>query len=102
MFCLVTAANLSQTYLVEVYQARGDATLVVLNGCKNFASFAISYAVVPWTTAAGYAQPFGVLAAIVFAAHIPVFVVYWKGRQIREWSGKIWVSARPTHHGDDF
>ncbi|KAK0758173.1 hypothetical protein N5P37_009474 [Trichoderma harzianum] len=102
MFCFVTANNLTQTYLVDIYEARADATLVVLNGFKNFAAFGISYAVVPWNTSAGYAEPFGVLAALVFVAHIPIFIFWWRGKEIREWSAKHWKEAKPSHHGDAF
>lgn len=102
MFGFVAANSITQTYLVDIYEARADATLVVQNGFKNFATFGISYAVIPWTQAKGYAEPFGVLGALVFAGHIPLFVLWWKGRQIREWSGKIWKEARPSHHGDAF
>ena len=102
MFAFLVAANLTATYLIDVYIARADASLVILNGFKNFAAFGISYAIIPWNTASGYAIPFGVLAVLVFLAHVPVFVLWWKGPQIREWSGKIWKEARPSHHGDTF
>ena len=102
MFAFVTANSLVQTYLVDIYEARADATLVILNGFKNLAAFGISYAIVPWNMSAGYAIPFGVLAAIVFTAHFPVFIMWWKGEQIRAWSATIWDEAKPSHHGDTF
>ena len=101
-FAFLVAVNLTQMYLIDVYEARADATLVIQNGLKNLAAFGISYAIVPWNTAQGYEVPFGVLAALVFLAHVPIFVFWWKGPQIREWSGKIWKEARPSHHGDSF
>jgi hypothetical protein len=102
MFSFITANALTQTYLIDIYEARGDCVLVIVNGFKNFAAFGISYAIVPWNTSAGFGEPFGVLAALVLVAHIPIFILWWKGAQIREWSGKIWKSARPSHHGDAF
>jgi hypothetical protein len=102
MFSFLVACNLTQTYLMDVYIARADAALVIQNGFKNIAAFGISYAIVPWNNASGYAIPFGVLAVIVFLAHVPVFVLWKKGPEIRGWSGKMWEAARPSQHGDSF
>ncbi len=102
MFSFAVSANVAQTYLVDVYLARADAALVIVNGFKPWASFGLSYALVPWNTASGYAIPFGVLAVIAFSAYIPLAIFWWKGVQIRAWTEKIWKDARPTHHGDAF
>lgn len=102
MFTFLVAATLTQTYLVDVYIARADATLVIMNGLKNFAAFGISYAVVPWNTKSGYSISFGVLAIISVVAHLPILIFWWRGARIRAWSEKVWKEARPTHHGDCF
>jgi hypothetical protein len=102
MFCFSCSIAFVQLYIVDVYVARADAALMIMNGVKNVAAFAISYGVVPWNTSAGYAVPFGVLAVLVVVAHVPVLALLWKGQQIREWSAKHFEDAKPTYHGDSF
>ena len=85
-----------------MYLARGDATLVVVNGFKNVAAFGISYAIIPWNTSAGYAVPFGVLAAIIAVAHMLMAALWWKGKTIRAWTARKYDDAKETHHGEAF
>ena len=102
LFGFSCAGSIAFTYLVDVYLARGDATLVVLNGFKNFVAFGITYAIIPWDAKSGYAIPYIVLGAVVFAAHVIIMGLWWKGEAIRAWTADRYVEARGTHHGDAF
>jgi hypothetical protein len=79
-----------------------DTVMVIYNGMKNLAAFGISYAIVPWNTSAGYSVPFGVLAVVLFVAHLLMLVVYLKGEALRRWTAQRFVTARTSHHGDAF
>jgi hypothetical protein len=98
----VTANSISFAYLLDVYEARTDAVMVIFHGVKNLAAFGITFAIVPWVTASGYAVPFGVLAALLVVAHLLLFSMYWVGPYLRNWSMQRFETARPTHHGDVF
>ena len=102
LFGFITATSIATAYLVDVYLARSDAVLVILNGLKNFAAFGISYAIIPWNMGSGYAIPFGTLAAILGASHGIMLLLWWKGEDIRAWTAKRFVEARATHHGEVF
>ncbi|KAF7548686.1 hypothetical protein G7046_g8592 [Stylonectria norvegica] len=78
-FLAVVAGNIIYTYMAETYLQHADSALVMLNALKNFAAFGIVYAVTPWNTHSGYTAAFGCLAAILFVAHIPVVLLYYKG-----------------------
>jgi hypothetical protein len=102
LFGFICANSLTFAYLVDVYLARADATLVIVNGFKNVAAFSISYAIIPWNTSSGYAVPFGVLGVIVFLAHVLIALLWWKGEAIRAWTAKRYDEAKETHHGEVF
>ena len=102
LFGFICASSLSLAYLVDIYLARADAAFVIVNGLKNVAAFGISYAIIPWNMSAGYAVPFGALAAVVFAAHSIILVLWWKGAAIRRWTAVRFVDAQETHHGETF
>ncbi|RFU27153.1 hypothetical protein B7463_g9177, partial [Scytalidium lignicola] len=101
-FGFVTANSISFAYLLDVYEARTDAVMVIFHSVKNFAAFGITFAIVPWITASGYAVPFGVLTSILVFAHLLLFSMYWLGPYLRSWSMRKFKTARPTHHGDIF
>ena len=102
LFGFVCANSIIYAYFLDIYEARTDAVLVILNGTKNIAAFGITYAVIPWNLTAGYTVPFVVMAAILVFAHLLIVVLFFKGTSIRAWSAKQFVSARITHHGDAF
>ena len=102
LFGFTSAYSLSYAYLIDIYLARADATLVIVNGFKNLAAFGISYAIIPWNTNAGYTVPFVVLGCLCFAFHLLILLLWWKGETIRAWSASRFVEARETHHGDHF
>ena len=102
LFGFSCAGSIAFTYLVDVYLARGDATLVILNGFKNFVAFGITYAIIPWDAKSGYAIPYSVLGAIIFLAHVIIMGLWWKGAAIRAWTAERYVEARGTHHGEAF
>jgi len=79
-----------------------DTVMVIFNGMKNCAAFGISYAIVPWNTSAGYSIPFGVLAVILFVAHLLMLINYLKGADLRRWAAERFETARESHHGDAF
>lgn len=101
-FCFICSLSISFSYLLDVYEARMDSVMVIYNGMKNLASFGISYAIVPWNTSAGYSVPFGVLAAVLFVAHLLMALCYFKGEAMRRWAANRFETARSTHHGDAF
>lgn len=102
LFGFICANSITFAYLVDVYLARGDATLVVVNGFKNLAAFAISYAIIPWNTNSGYTIPFGVLGAIIGGIHLLMLLLWWKGQAIRKWTARKYKEAEETHHGETF
>lgn len=79
-----------------------DMVMVIYNGMKNLAAFGISYAIVPWNTSAGYSVPFGVMAVILFMAHLLMVLNYFKGEALRSWTAGRFKTAKVTHHGDAF
>lgn len=101
-FEIVVCGNIMYTYLVDTYIERADTALVLLNGLKNLSAFVLVYAVNPWNTSSGYAVAFGCLAAIVFACHLPMLLLYIKGRSIRAWQLRRFESARSKAHGEGF
>ena len=94
--------GIGYAYLLDVYEARTDAVLVMFHGVKNFAGFGITYAVFPWTAASGFTIPFVVLAMILLAGHIPMAVLYFIGPAVRKWTAAKFVTGRPSKHGDAF
>lgn len=78
-FSAVVAGNITYTYMAETYLEHADSALVMLNALKNLAAFGIVYAVTPWNTHSGYAVAFGCLAVVLFTAHAPVLLLYYKG-----------------------
>lgn len=101
LFSFTSAAAILFAYLLDVYEARLDTVMVVFNGVKNIAAFAISYAVVPWN-AGGFTVPFVVLGVLMFVAHLIVLVMWWQGRALRQWTAERFVTGKETHHGDAF
>lgn len=101
LFSFTSSAAILFAYLLDVYEARLDTVMVVFNGIKNIATFAISYAVVPWNSK-GFTEPFVVLAVLLFVAHFLVLAMYLKGETIRHWTAERFVTGRETHHGDAF
>lgn len=101
-FCFVSSISVSFAYLLDIYEARTDSVMVVYNGVKNLAAFGISYAIVPWNTASGYTVSFSVLAVILFVAHLPIALCYWKGQEMREWTAARFATGQQTAHGDTF
>jgi hypothetical protein len=85
-----------------LYLARADAALVIINGFKNLAAFGISYAIIVWNNASGYAISFGVLGVIVFLAHVLAGVLWWKGDKIRRWTANKFEDGKETYHGEVF
>lgn len=102
LFCFISAISTSFAYLLDIYEARTDSVMVIVNGIKNLAAFGISYAIIPWNTSAGYTIPFVAMAMIVLGAHLVMVVVYFRGERIRNWTAERFVTARETHHGDAF
>ncbi|KAK7897451.1 hypothetical protein LTR67_005340 [Exophiala xenobiotica] len=101
-FTIVVDGNIMYAYLVDTYLERADTALVLLNGLKNLSAFALVYSTNPWNTSSGYAISFGCLAVIVFVCHLPMLLLYVKGRSIREWQLSKFVSARSKAHGEGF
>jgi hypothetical protein len=101
-FCFICSLSISFAYLLDIYEARTDTVMVIYNGVKNLAAFGISYAIIPWNTSAGYSVPFGVLAVIVFVAHLLMLVCYWKGEALRRWTAERFETGKATAHGDTF
>lgn len=101
LFSFTSAAAILFAYLLDVYEARLDTVMVVFNGVKNIATFAISYAVIPWNSG-GFTVPFVVLGVLLFLAHLLILVIYLRGEAIRHWTAKQFVTGRQTHHGDAF
>lgn len=99
---IVVCGNIMYAYLVDTYVERADSALVLLNGLKNLSAFVLVYAVNPWNTTSGYAVAFGCLAVIVFACHVPMLLLYMKGKSIRDWQLRRFASARSTAHGEGF
>lgn len=102
LFGFVTANGIVFAYLLDVYEARTDAVLVVFNGTKNLAAFCITYAIIPWNAEAGYTVPFVVMAVVVLVAHLLMLCVYVFGASMRTWSAERFVTAKETRHGDAF
>ncbi|EXJ59425.1 uncharacterized protein A1O5_12306 [Cladophialophora psammophila CBS 110553] len=102
LFSFTSAASILFAYLLDVYEARMDTVMVVFNGVKNIATFAISYAIIPWNTSAGYSIPFIVLGLLLLAGHLLVGLIYWKGEAMRHWTATKFESGKETHHGDAF
>lgn len=102
LFGFVCANSVIFAYFLDVYEARTDAVLVIFNSTKNLAAFGITYAVIPWNTAAGYTIPFVVMAAILLLAHLLMVALYFTGSPLRSWSARKFKAARSTHHGDAF
>ena len=101
-FAGIVAGNITYTYMTDIYMERADAALVVLNGLKNLTAFGLVYAVVPWNGTSGYAVSFGSLAVILFAFHVPMLVLYYKGQAIHKWQAQKFVTGRPADHGKGF
>ena len=101
LFSFTASSAILFAYLLDVYEARLDAVMVVFNGVKNIATFAISYAIVPWN-ARGFTIPFVVLGVLYFAAHLLVLIMYFKGEAIRRWTAERFATGHQTHHGDAF
>jgi hypothetical protein len=87
---------------LDIYEARTDAVLVVLNGVKNIAAFGISYAVFPWVLSAGYVTPFVVMSMIVLLSYLLVALLYFMGPKLRRWAEARFETAKPSRHGDTF
>lgn len=85
-FCFISSLSISFAYLLDIYKDQMDMVMVILHGVKNLASFALSYAIVPWNTAAGYTIPFVVMAILMLVAHLLMGLCYWKGDAIRRWT----------------
>ncbi|KAJ5811775.1 hypothetical protein N7474_008076 [Penicillium riverlandense] len=85
---LVIAGNITYTYMADVYQERTDQVLVMLNALKNLSAFGLVYAVTPWNTHSGYSVAFGCLAVILFAAHLPLVLLYYRGAKMQTWETK--------------
>lgn len=92
-FSAVVAGNITYTYMADVYLEHADTALVMLNALKNLTAFGLVYAVTPWNTHSGYAVAFGCLAVILFFAHLPLLLLYFKGANMRLWE------ARKFHTG---
>jgi hypothetical protein len=101
-FGAIVAGNITYTYMADVYMERADAALVVLNGLKNLTAFGLVYSTTPWNVASGYATSFGCLAVILFAFHLPMLVLYYKGQAIREWQADTFATGRRADHGKGF
>jgi hypothetical protein len=87
-FSAVVAGNITYTYLADVYLERTDSVLVMLNALKNLTAFGLVYAVTPWNTHSGYAVSFGCLAVILFIAHSPVLLLYYKGSAMQSYESQ--------------
>ncbi|KAL6251955.1 hypothetical protein RBB50_002165 [Rhinocladiella similis] len=101
-FGSIVAGNVTYTYIADTYLERADTALVMLNGLKNLSAFGLVYAVTPWNTYSGYAISFGGLAVILFAFHLPIVILWWKGAAIRQWQQVRWHSATVAVHGEGF
>ncbi|ETI25799.1 hypothetical protein G647_02573 [Cladophialophora carrionii CBS 160.54] len=101
-FCFISSLSISFAYLLDVYEAKMDTVMVIDNGMKNLAAFGISYAIVPWNTSAGYTVPFVVMAVILLVAHLLMALVYFRGKQMREWTARKFTTTGPVHRGDAF
>jgi hypothetical protein len=99
-FSFISSASVILAYLLDVYKARMDAVMVPFNGVKNVAAFAISYAIIPWNTKAGYTIPFVVLGILLLVAHLVVGLVWWKGEAMRSWTEKRLSTGKRKHHGE--
>ncbi len=102
VFSFIGGLSILFTYYLDVYEARTDAVLVMLNGIKNFAAFGISYAVFPWVLSAGYTVPFIVMATVLLLGYLLLAVQYFKGPAMRGWAAQKFETGKPTKHGDAF
>ncbi|KAJ9602622.1 hypothetical protein H2200_012815 [Cladophialophora chaetospira] len=102
LFSFVGGLGVAYAYLLDVYEVRTDAVLVMFHSVKNFAGFGITYAVFPWTAASGFTVPFVVLAMALLVAHIPMAALYFIGPGVRKWTAAKFVTGRPSKHGDSF
>lgn len=84
-FAAIVAGNITYTYVADVYMERADSALVILNSLKNLTAFGLVYAVTPWNGHSGYAVSFGCLAVILFVAHFPMVLLFYKGQSLRRW-----------------
>lgn len=101
-FASIISGNITYTYIADAYLERADASLVILNGLKNLSAFGLVYAVNPWNMHSGYATAFGGLAVILFAFHVPMAILYYKGEAIRAWQVRKFASAQTGEHGAAF
>lgn len=79
-----------------------DAVIVVLNGVKNIATFAISYAIVSWNILASFTIPFVVLGVLLIVAHILALFLYFAGARLRRWQADKFVTGCSKYHGESF
>ncbi|OQV06659.1 hypothetical protein CLAIMM_11201 [Cladophialophora immunda] len=101
-FSFIGCLSILFTYFLDVYEARTDAVLVVLNGVKNFAAFGISYAVFPWVLSAGYVTPFVVLSMVVLFSYLLLALLYFTGSGMRHWTAARFETGKASKHGDTF
>ncbi|OAP53744.1 hypothetical protein AYL99_12082 [Fonsecaea erecta] len=101
-FSFIGCLSILFTYFLDVYEARTDAVLVVLNGVKNFAAFGISYAVFPWVLSAGYVTPFVVLSMVVLFSYLLLALLYFTGPRMRRWTAARFETGKASKHGDTF
>ncbi|OQV06976.1 hypothetical protein CLAIMM_11472 [Cladophialophora immunda] len=78
------------TYAVDSYVEVASDALTVINSLRAFVAFGFIYAVVPWTTAAGYASTFATMAGIWWAILLIAVPLYFFGHKIRSFTSASW------------
>lgn len=92
-FCFLGANIVGITYLLDSYPARAGPLLVIICAFRGIIAFGVSYAIAPFTDAAGFDGAFGTfggLTALFGLLGIPVYI--W-GKDIRRLTGK-WATSK--------
>lgn len=79
MDCLIVRSQ-NQFY----YQTLLTYSSKLLNGFKNFISFAVGFAVIPWIDRNGIVAVFCILAAMMFAVYASFAFLYIFGKNLRK------------------
>lgn len=92
-FCFLGANIVGITYLLDSYPARAGPLLVIICAFRGIIAFGVSYAIAPFTEAAGFDGAFGTfggLTALFGFLGVPVYI--W-GKDIRRFTGR-WARSK--------
>jgi hypothetical protein len=88
------ATTLTYAYCTDCYKPQAAEVSTLINLFRQIFAFTIGFYALPFGESKGFGVAWGVFAAINFVTWLPLMILIWKGKEIREHQGE------PNLHND--